>query len=231
MLLLASQSPRRAELLRNAGIPFDVLAAHVPEQLLPGEPPRDYVLRLARAKALAVLAQRPEALVLGADTTVVVDEHILEKPRDAADAARMLRLLSGRAHQVITGVCLAWFPPRQEGQPSGPLQGERPTPKDCHSEAKRSAAEESAFPETRQQQTPQTDARAETTDVCFTRLSEEDIADYIRTGEPMDKAGAYAIQGIASRWVERINGCYFNVVGLPVPLVWRMLRERQAGKQ
>ncbi len=188
MLVLASQSPRRAELLRNAGIAFEVLPAHVPEEAMSGEPPRDYVVRLARAKALAVLAQRPDALVLGADTTVVVDEHILEKPRDPDDAARMLRLLSGRAHQVMTGVCLAWV----------------------HRDTARS------------------NARVEVTEVRFTRLADDAIAEYVRSGEPMDKAGAYAIQGMASRWVERISGCYFNVVGLPVPLVWRMLREREA---
>ncbi len=184
MLVLASASPRRQELLRNAGIPFRALAANVPEVPRPGEPPLDYAQRLARAKARAVarqLTSGPGNWVLGADTIVVVDGHILEKPADAADAARMLRLLSGRTHQVTTGVCLL---------------GE-------------------GFEDT----------RAETTEVTFDRLREDEITMYVAHGEPMDKAGAYAIQGIASRWICRLDGCYFNVVGLPVPLVYRMLRE------
>jgi septum formation protein len=171
--------------LRSAGIPFTAQAADVPEVPRPGEPPLDYAQRLAREKARAVATQRRLAngdLVLGADTIVVVDEHMLEKPVDAADAARMLRLLSGRTHQVTTGVCLI---------------GER-------------------FE----------DVRSETTEVTFHTLSEAEIAMYVAHGEPMGKAGAYAIQGIASRWICRLEGCYFNVVGLPVPLVYRMLRER-----
>jgi septum formation protein len=179
-LFLASASPRRAELLRNAGIAFSVEPAHVPEQAFPNEKPLDYAQRLARDKARAVYARHPDSAVLGADTVVIVDEHLLEKPADEHDAARMLRLLSGRTHQVITGVCMV----------------------------------APAFENT----------EAEITQVVFSPLSEEEIADYIRTGEPMDKAGAYAIQGIASRWVERIAGCYFNVVGLPLPRVYRMLR-------
>jgi len=180
MLILASASPRRAELLRNAGIPFTVVPAHVREEPLPDETPLNYAQRLARDKALAIFASHPEDAVLGADTVVVVDGHLLEKPTDAEDAARMLRLLSGRTHQVITGVCLA----------------------------------ASGFERT----------EAEVTQVTFSQLSEDEIAAYVRTGEPMDKAGAYAIQGIASRWAERIEGCYFNVVGLPLPRVYRLLR-------
>lgn len=182
MLVLASSSPRRQELLRNAGIAFTVRPADVAEVLGPGEGPLDYPRRLARDKARTVRAQVTDsAMVLGADTIVVVDQHILEKPADAADAVRMLRLLSGRTHQVTTGVCLigAGFE----------------------------------------------DVRTETTAVTFDRLTEEEIAMYVAHGEPVDRAGAYAIQGIASRWVCRLDGCYFNVVGLPVPLVYRMLRE------
>ena len=182
MLVLASSSPRRQELLRNAGVAFTARPADVAEVLLPGEGPFDYPQRLARDKARAVRAQLTGSdLVLGADTIVVVDQHILEKPADSADAARMLRLLSGRTHQVTTGVCLIG----------------------------------DGFE----------DVRTETTSVTFDRLSEEEIAMYVAHGEPMDRAGAYAIQGIASRWVCRLDGCYFNVVGLPVPLVYRMLRE------
>lgn len=182
MLVLASSSPRRQELLRAAAIPFSAMAADVPEVPRPGEAPLDYARRLARDKAHAVLQQLTSGdWVLGADTIVVVDEHILEKPADQQDAARMLRLLSGRTHQVTTGVCLL-----------GP-----------------------GFE----------DVRAETTEVTFDRLAEDEISMYVAHGEPMDKAGAYAIQGIASRWICRLDGCYFNVVGLPVPLVYRMLRE------
>jgi septum formation protein len=192
MLVLASASPRRQELLGNARFVFKVQPAHISEDPLPGEAPEACAQRLAREKALAVSRARPQDVVLGADTIVVVDGQILGKPADEADAARMLRLLSGKTHRVITGVCLA-----------GPA-GEAGTP------------EETAF----------CDARAETTEVVFHPLTEQEIAEYVATGEPMDKAGAYAIQGVASRWIARIDGCYFNVVGLPVPLVYRMLRER-----
>ena len=181
-LVLASASPRRADLLRNAGIEFAVDPAHVPEQRQDSEPPREYALRLARDKARAVAARHPEAFVLGADTIVCLDEHVLEKPADAADAERMLRLLSARTHQVTTAVCLVG-----------------------------KGYEDSA---------------TETTEVTMTGISGKEVRAYVATGEPMDKAGAYAIQGMASRWVTRIDGCYFNVVGLPVPLVYRMLVRR-----
>jgi nucleoside triphosphate pyrophosphatase len=179
-LILASASPRRAELLRNAAIAFTVEPAHVEEQPFPNEKPVDYAQRLARDKARVVFTRNPDSAVLGADTVVVVDDHLLEKPADEHDAARMLRLLSGRMHQVITGVCLV----------------------------------APAFERT----------EAEITQVVFSHLSEDEITYYVQTGEPMDKAGAYAIQGIASRRVERIEGCYFNVVGLPLPRVHRMLQ-------
>jgi septum formation protein len=188
-LILASASPRRSQLLRSAGLSFIVAAAHVPERPLPNEQPLPYAQRLARDKALAVYAKYPDNAVLGADTVVVVDEHLLEKPRDAEDAARMLRLLSGRTHQVITGVCL--LAPGFE------------------------------------------QVEAAITEVRFSPLTQSEIADYVEMGEPMDKAGAYAIQGMASRWVERIDGFYFNVVGLPVPRVYRMLQvlQTQTGVQ
>jgi septum formation protein len=183
-LILASASPRRSELLRNAGIAFTVEPADIHEQPLPNEQPSQYAQRLARDKARAVFARHSDNVVLGADTIVVANEHLLEKPRDAQDAARMLRLLSGRAHQVITGVSLIAL----------------------------------GFEQT----------EAEVTEVRFSTLSEDEIEYYVETGEPMDKAGAYAIQGMASRWVERIDGCYFNVVGLPVPRLYRMLRALEA---
>jgi septum formation protein len=199
MLVLASASPRRQELLRNAGIAFVVQPTDIAEVRRAGESPRDCAERLAREKAFAVFRRRPEDVVLGADTIVVVDALILGKPRDQGDAARMLRLLGGHTHEVTTGVCLVGPP----GNAS--LKAGSPEPS-----------------------TGFADTRAETTLVTMGALSEEDIRTYIATGEPMDKAGAYAIQGIASRWISRIEGDYFNVVGLPVALVYRMLQEHQA---
>ena len=194
MLVLASASPRRQELLRNAGIPFVVEATDIPEVPGEGEAPRTFAERMAREKALAVFRQRPDDLALGADTIVVVDGEILGKPRDSADAARMLRLLSGRRHQVTTGVCLAGRELRSEH---------------------------------RKLKTGFEDIRSEATLVTMDALTDEDIRSYVLTREPMDKAGAYAIQGIASRWISRIDGDYFNVVGLPVSLVYKMLRKRR----
>ena len=192
MLVLASASPRRQELLRNAGIPFTVEPANIDETPLAGEAPRECAERLAREKALAVWRMRPQDFVLGADTIVVVDAVILGKPVDAVDAGRMLRLLSGRAHRVITGVCLT-----RAG--------------DSRYQIKAAELAQTA---------------SETTLVTMTSLSEDEIREYVASGEPMDKAGAYAIQGMASRWIPRIEGDYSNVVGLPVALVYRMLREQ-----
>ena len=189
-LVLASASPRRAELLRAAGIDFDVMSANVDETIHPGESPDVYVSRVARAKALAVMARAHGRPVLAADTVVVVDGAILGKPVDRDDAKRMLRMLSGRAHEVLTGVALSRGP---EG----------------------SAAHLETGVET----------RIETTTVEFAPLSEADVDWYAATGEPDDKAGAYAIQGYASRFVTRIAGSYSNVVGLPVALVLQMMKD------
>jgi len=178
MLVLASQSPRRAEILRQAGIPFIVRAAAVDETPLAGETPSDYVQRLAEWKALAVPAT-PDETVLGADTTVVIDGEMLAKPADAADARRMLTLLSGRRHEVMTGICLK----RAGG-----------VVRDCA-----------------------------VTQVWFAPLTPLEIDAYIASGEPMDKAGAYAIQGLASKFIRKVDGCYFNVMGLPIALVYRRL--------
>ena len=180
MLILASQSPRRAEILKQAGFEFVVRPADVDETPLVGESPRACAERLARAKAMAVEAGADD-IVLGADTVVVIDGHTLGKPTDTADAARMLQLLSGRQHEVITGVCLR----RQSGLGCG----------------------------------------STVTRVWFAPLSQEEIAAYVASGEPMDKAGAYAIQGLASRYIPRIEGSYANVVGLPIDWVYRHLRE------
>jgi septum formation protein len=187
-LILASASPRRAELLRNASLPFTVDFANISEDVVSGESPVGHAERLAREKTEVVAKRNPGKIVLGADTIVVVDDQILGKPRDAADAARMLRLLSGRTHEVITGVCLA-----------------RLTTSNQQLATERSR-----------------------TTVVFDQIGEDEIKDYIATKEPMDKAGAYAIQGIASRWITKIEGDYANVVGLPVALVWKMLQKFSA---
>ncbi|HZR27345.1 MAG TPA: Maf family protein [Terriglobales bacterium] len=214
-LVLASASPRRSELLRNAGIAFTVQPAHVDESMLAGEAPEDYAQRLAREKARAIFCRRPQEMVLGADTIVVVDSQVLGKPCDAADAARMLRLLSGRSHRVITGVCLA-CPPSQSA-----IYGDNRKIQDSELETQNLSGRAADM----KLETVFEDVRAEITEVWMRDLSEEEIQEYVASGEPMDKAGAYAIQGIASRWVYRIVGCYFNVVGLPVPLVYTMLKE------
>jgi len=186
MLILASASPRRRELLAQAGFAFQVHPAHIPEDPRPGEEPVAYVTRLAREKAEVTFARLnagndpgEDIIVLGADTTVTLDNQILGKPEDAADAARMLRMLSGRSHRVITGVAVV-------------------TAKS-------------------------TEVAAEVTAVRFLTLSDAEIEAYVATGEPMDKAGAYGIQGRAARWIPRIEGCYFNVVGLPLALVASLL--------
>ena len=181
MIILASSSPRRRELLANAGILFRVQTAYVPEVHQPGESPVAFASRLAREKAEAVARKEPGNYVLGADTIVIVDGEIMGKPRDAADATRMLRLLSGRDHDVTTAICVI----------------------DPHDKPH---------------------VVAETTRVFFLTLSEIEITDYIASGEPMDKAGAYGIQGLASKWIYRVEGDYFTVMGLPVAKVWETLR-------
>jgi septum formation protein len=197
-LVLASASPRRQELLRAAGIAVTVQPTNIPEAPLDGEAPKTFAERLAREKAWAIFKQRPNDFVLGADTIVVVGKEILGKPTSAADAARMLRLLSGRSHEVTTAVCLMGPRPAAEGNPGTAPKSETLG-----------------------------DIRSETTTVKVNELTDEEIQAYIASGEPMDKAGAYAIQGMASRWIPRVEGDYSNVVGLPVALVYRMLREHK----
>jgi septum formation protein len=187
MLVLASASPRRRELLTQAGFEFQVHPAHIPEDPEPNEDPIHYATRLARQKAEAVFSKlsptHPNLIVLGADTTVTLSmkdaNQILGKPESPDAAARILRLLSGRTHHVITGVAVV--------------------------------------------SANATQVAAEVTAVQFLSISESEIAAYIATGEPSDKAGAYAIQGRAARWIPRIDGCYFNVVGLPISLVSTLL--------
>jgi len=189
-LILASSSPRRQELLRSAGIEFEVQPSYILEEILRGERPEEFARRAAREKATHVAASSPPgSLVLGADTVVVIDGEALGKPADPEDAARMLRLLSGQTHQVHTGVCLVRAPDRVEA------------------------------------------LKHETTFVTFRELDEEEIRAYVESGEPMDKAGAYAVQGLASKFVTRISGCYSNVVGLPVALVYDTLKKAEGRKQ
>lgn len=192
MLILASASPRRRELLAQAGVEFSFESADLNEEALPGETAAAYVQRLAEEKAQAVWTRRQQAdteddplIVLGADTCVVCDGHILGKPADTADARSMLEMLSGRTHAVLTGLAAI---------------------------------------------TRKGIVRAvEITQVTFNVLTDAEIARYIASGEPMDKAGAYGIQGHASRWIPRIEGCYFNVVGLPVARTVALLTEARAG--
>lgn len=216
MLVLASASPRRQDLLRSADIVFTVQAADIDETPLPGEPPRECAERLAREKALAVLRTRAQDVVLGADTIVVVDDTILGKPADAADAARMLRLLSGRLHSVITGVCVVQS------------VASRQLPAASEDRVRLSAQVPPAY-EILRTENQELRVASETTLVTMSELSDAEIRDYVASGEPMDKAGAYAIQGRASRWIPRIEGDYTNVVGLPVALVYRMLAQLREG--
>ena len=197
MLILASASPRRAELLRAARIAFETRAVDIDETALPDESPEAHVRRLAEEKARAVHAKRRDAVVLGADTVVVVADQILGKPRDEEDAVRMLRMLSGRAHDVLTGVAVI--------PPAGSKTGRS---RDGRSKGPRSKGLAVEVDRTR---------------VWFSQLTDDEIAWYVAAREPMDKAGAYAIQGFASRFIERIEGSYTNVVGLPVALVYRLL--------
>jgi septum formation protein len=200
-LVLASASPRRADLLRAAGYEFETLAVDLDERVSPGEAPPDYVSRLAREKSAAAMqrfmqraqtcggpdkAALHDVVVLGADTTVVVDGHILGKPRDDGEGAAMLNMLSGRAHEVLTGVSV------------------------------RTSAGEWQL--------------VESTSVYMSTLSPQDVAWYVASGEGRDKAGGYAVQGLASRFIPRIDGSYSNVVGLPVATVEALLREAASAR-
>jgi nucleoside triphosphate pyrophosphatase len=181
-LVLASASPRRAEILRGANIAFTVLSSAVDETPLPGETPSDLVRRLAVAKAELVAARAVgPAIVIAADTVVALEGAILGKPRTSDDARQMLEKLSGRTHSVITGVALIRLPD----------------------------VERREF--------------VEQTQVHFTSLSNDEMVQYLSSGEPFDKAGSYAIQGIGGRFIPRIDGCYFNVVGLPLARLYREL--------
>ena len=188
-LILASASPRRAEILRTVGWPFERLAVDIDESRRTGEEAAAYVERVARAKADAAALRAPGSTILGADTVVVIENEILGKPLDDEDARRMLRLLRDRWHQVLTGVAL--------------VNRETGSSKVAH----------------------------EVTEVRFAAMSEDEISWYIATGEPKDKAGAYAIQGQGARFIREIRGDYLNVVGLPVRLVYELMNEGWAGAQ
>lgn len=185
-LILASSSPRRQQLLENAGIKFVVQPAAIDETPRTGESAEDFVRRMAQEKACSVAQVSAEGnLVLGADTVVDIDGQMLGKPKDAADARRMLCLLSGREHRVVTGICLVRAPERVEA------------------------------------------LQHETTRVTFCVLGDDEIRAYVASGETLDKAGAYAIQGLASKFIVRVDGCFFNVVGLPVSRVYSVLKKIQ----
>ncbi len=183
-LILASGSPRRRELLTQAGFLFEVFPADIDETRRPGELPMDYVRRLASEKAEAIAARHPGATVLGADTTVVLEGEVMNKPTSLADAGRMLRALSGKTHRVYTGLAVV-----------------TPTAKQSH---------------------------VETTNVFFRTITEDELAHYLASGDATDKAGAYGIQGYAARWIPRIEGDYFNVVGLPLSTVVTLLQNSEA---
>lgn len=185
-LILASQSPRRAEILGQVGWRFVVRVADVDESRHEREAAEDYVQRLAEAKAASVTKQTTRGCVLGADTVVVIDDRVLGKPRDEADARLMLESLSGRWHEVLTGVALLKV---EDGKV---------------------VARRIAYERTR---------------VLFGAMTDDDIALYIQSGEPADKAGGYAVQGRAAKFIERIEGDYWNVVGLPVRLVYKLARQ------
>jgi septum formation protein len=181
--ILASASPRRRELLASIGLSFDVLPSAIPEVRAAGESPEEYVARLSREKANALGEQNPSRWVIAADTTVLMDDQLLEKPLDGADAARMLGAIAGRTHTVYTGVTL--------------LNVER------------------AYHDT----------RVAESEVRMLSLTDSDIDWYVATGEPLDKAGAYAAQGIGGMFIDSIHGSYTNVVGLPLALLFQMLRK------
>lgn len=185
-LVLASGSPRRKEILTSVGWQFTSEPPDIDETELPGEPPKDYVLRLAREKAGAVAAAFPNSIVLGADTTVVIDGQILAKPVDLDDARRMLRMLAGKWHEVLTGVAIV-----QNGAAKSDIQS---------------------------------------THVKFAAMSDDEIDFLAIKGDPLDRAGAYAIQEQAALFIEAIEGDYWNVVGLPIRLVYELVRSTNAGR-
>ena len=179
-IILASASPRRAEILRTVGWPFEALPVDIDESRRADEKAVDYVQRLAREKADAAAGRLPASVILAADTTVTIDDHILEKPAGESDARRMLQLLNNRWHRVLTGIAII------------------------------------------NRETSRTIVAHEETEVKFAAMSDEEIDWYVNSGEPMDKAGAYAIQGLGARFIEEIKGDYFNVVGLPLRLVYEV---------
>ena len=225
-LILASSSPRRQELLREIGIPFQVHAANINEDQMAGEPPINYALRLAQEKAQAIAAHYPQSYVLGADTIVVLNGEVLGKPQDHADAARMLRRLSGRAHEVTTAVSL--IAPNTISPSAVPPNLPAPSKTTPSAVPPNSIAPSTFSPNTIPSGTAAQgtliQTRASTTKVYFREIAEAEIQQYVAGGEPMDKAGAYAIQGGASRWTDRIEGEFSNVVGLPLSLVTEMLK-------
>jgi septum formation protein len=222
-LILASRSPRRRQLLEQAGLKPEIVPAEVDEALHEGEPPEAYVLRLAEEKARVVAGSFPPGsgvLVLGADTAVVVDEVVLGKPADLNDGRRMLRSLSGRRHKVITGYAIVPVPgPTQETDARA-----KPLPEVATSEAVTSEVVTSEVVTTEVVTTEVVTTEVVTTEVEFKDLGDDEIDDYLATGEPLDKAGAYAIQGAGAFMIRRIDGSHSNVIGLPICEVVEALR-------
>lgn len=181
-IILASASPRRAELLKQIGVVFELAPSQIEERPHPDEAPADYITRIARAKVIAVARERSAGLIIGADTVVVLNGQVMGKPENETDAQKMLRQLSGKWHAVLTGVALYDVQTRHEV------------------------------------------ADYEKTLVKFAQMTDAEIEWYVRTGEPMDKAGAYGIQGLGGLFVDEVAGNYYNVVGLPIPLVYRLAR-------
>lgn len=180
-IILASNSPRRTEILNNAGIKHQVIPSNITEVVDPNKSPIENALFLAKEKAYDIYMKHPNSIVIGADTIVIIDQMVLGKPKDQADAYRMLKLLSDRTHQVVT----AFFFIAPEGEEQGYAQ----------------------------------------TDVTFGKLSDEEIEEYLNTNDPYDKAGAYGIQGFACKYIKKINGEYFNVVGLPIYQIYQVLKK------
>ena len=205
-LILASGSPRRAEILTSVGWSFTKDVADIDESEIEGETPENYVQRLAREKAEAVARKYENAIVLGADTTVVIDDQIIGKPKDLTDARRMLKMLSGKRHEVLTGVAIVW-----------------------KEEEKRRKGEKEANPKSKIQN-PKSVVGLQSTKVKFAEMNEAEIEYLVEKGSPLDKAGAYAVQAQAALFIEKIEGDYWNVVGLPINLVYRLMKSRKVKK-
>ncbi|HEX8287704.1 MAG TPA: Maf family protein [Pyrinomonadaceae bacterium] len=214
-LILASGSPRRAEILTSVGWEFVKDVADIDETEREGETPENYVQRLAREKAEAVAEKYEDAIVLGADTTVIIDDQIIGKPTDLADARRMLKMLSGRWHEVLTGVAIV----RKVQSPKSKVQSQS----EIQSSKFEVQSSEKQNPKSKIQN-PKSVVGLQRTRVKFGEMNDEEIEFLVEKGAPLDKAGAYAVQAQAALFIEKIEGDYWNVVGLPVNLVFELVK-------